>query len=283
VSKSGPYGTFNEVVERISGRRREAPPPDAVGRVIARLLETSAPAFRTVVGREARALVALRRMMPDRLFASGIRRLIGLPRSNDTLAAAFYLRVRERFAGTGPFRLATRPPTSVFASPRPWAGPHRSDFGGSMFRTALRISPLLGQLLVGVVSASAMTAAVVCSSVAPTRTIRRPTSKSSTMPPSGPAAVKRLMQFFEDAMTKDKGDRSGPFVKPLLDTITEPLTKQCVSGDLDDRTRSNLIKFLSDTRDPRAEACFSKVLKEYKVDSTEEDVRGRRARSARSS
>src|SRR6202012_3469376 len=58
-------------------------------------------------------------------------------------------------------------------------------------------------------------------------------------------AVSRLIQFYEDKMTQDK----------------------------DDRTNSKLIKFLSDTRDPKAEPCFIKTLKDYKPDATEEDVR----------
>jgi hypothetical protein len=50
-----------------------APAPDAVGRAIAGVLASSSPAFRTIVGHDARALVALRQLVPDRLFASGVR------------------------------------------------------------------------------------------------------------------------------------------------------------------------------------------------------------------
>ena len=59
----------------------KAPPPDAVGKAIAGLVIDPAPRFRTLIGIDARTLVTLRRMVPDRLFASGIRRLLHLPRS----------------------------------------------------------------------------------------------------------------------------------------------------------------------------------------------------------
>ncbi|MFO0760530.1 MAG: hypothetical protein U0359_28880 [Byssovorax sp.] len=94
-------------------------------------------------------------------------------------------------------------------------------------------------------------------------------SDAATRTPS----VNRLIQFFEDAMTRDKDDRNGPTVKPLLDLIVQPMTETCVAGDLDERTNSKLIKFLSDTRDPRSEPCIIKALKDYKMDSTEDDVR----------
>jgi NAD(P)-dependent dehydrogenase (short-subunit alcohol dehydrogenase family) len=82
VAMDGAYGALNHVVEKVFLEEAEkAPPPDAVGRVIAKIVGGSSPAFRTVVGKDARALVTLRRMVPDRLFATGIRRLMGLPRS----------------------------------------------------------------------------------------------------------------------------------------------------------------------------------------------------------
>lgn len=78
----GPYKAFNDGVERLLADEAEkAPPPDPVGRAIARLVTEPSPRFRTLVGIDARTLVTLRRMVPDRLFASGIRRLMQLPRS----------------------------------------------------------------------------------------------------------------------------------------------------------------------------------------------------------
>jgi NAD(P)-dependent dehydrogenase (short-subunit alcohol dehydrogenase family) len=81
-TRSGPYALLSETVERLlRDEASKAPAPDAVGREISRLIDDPAPRFRTVIGMDARTLVTLRRMVPDRLFASGIRRLLNLPRS----------------------------------------------------------------------------------------------------------------------------------------------------------------------------------------------------------
>ena len=79
-------------------------------------------------------------------------------------------------------------------------------------------------------------------------------------------AVTRLLQFYEDAMTKDKKNRQGPNVKPLLDIIVEPLTKVAVSGDLDRRAQGKLLSTLADMHDARAEAALVKAVSEYKPD-----------------
>lgn len=92
-------------------------------------------------------------------------------------------------------------------------------------------------------------------------------------PATRPGAVKRLAQFFEDAMTRDEKNREGKTVKPLLDKIVKPMNEVCVAGDLDERTNSLLIKFMSDARHADGEPCLVKALKDYKPDSTEEDIR----------
>ena len=77
-----PYASLFETVERlVMDEMEKSPPPDAVGRAIAALVADPSPQFRSLVGIDARTLVTLRRMVPDRLFASGIRRLLHLPRS----------------------------------------------------------------------------------------------------------------------------------------------------------------------------------------------------------
>jgi hypothetical protein len=142
-----------------------------------------------------------------------------------------------------------------------------------MSRSARRITPLVRSLVLGVATASALTlsagAIVGCADENDPVTHVKKLDDPATFP----AAVNRLVQFFEDAMTRDNKDRNGPTVKPLLDKIIEPMTQKCVAGDIDERTNSKLIKFISDTRDPRGEACLIKALKDYKADSTEEDVR----------
>lgn len=82
ATAGGPYRALAEVVARVVLEEADkAPPPDAVGKAIAGLVSDPAPRFRTVIGIDARTLVTLRRMVPDRLFASGIRRLLHLQRS----------------------------------------------------------------------------------------------------------------------------------------------------------------------------------------------------------
>lgn len=142
-----------------------------------------------------------------------------------------------------------------------------------MFRNTSRISQHLRSLLFGASVAAGVTMAlggiVGCADEnAPETHVKYLEDPAKRTP-----AVNRLVQFFEDAMTKDKGDRNGPSVKPLLDKIVEPLSQTCVNADLDEKTRSKVVKFLSDARDPRGGPCLIKTLKDYKPDSTEEDVR----------
>jgi NAD(P)-dependent dehydrogenase (short-subunit alcohol dehydrogenase family) len=83
LDRAGPYGRLTQVVEaRIRKDADRAPPPDEVGKTVARLLRApSPPPFRTPVGKDAVAFIALRRLIPDRLFAMGVRRAMGRPRS----------------------------------------------------------------------------------------------------------------------------------------------------------------------------------------------------------
>ncbi|MRG95145.1 HEAT repeat domain-containing protein [Polyangium spumosum] len=143
-----------------------------------------------------------------------------------------------------------------------------------MFRNARRIYPTLRSLLLGAVVASGVTVAtsavVGCGGDEndPATHVKKLSDPATRVP-----AVSRLVQFFEDAMTKDNKDRNGPNVKPLLDKIVEPMSQLCATGDLDEKTQSKVVKFLSDARDARGAPCLIKTLKDYKPDSTEEDVR----------
>ncbi len=79
VDEAGAYAELSKVMERLFlGGAEAAPGPDAVGRRIALLLREPSPPFRTVIGSQARALSALRRVVPDALFSSGMRRIMGL-------------------------------------------------------------------------------------------------------------------------------------------------------------------------------------------------------------
>jgi hypothetical protein len=159
-----------------------------------------------------------------------------------------------------------------------------------MFRTAPRISPLFSSLLaLTAVTAGTLTGCGDENDPAThVKKLEDPATRSQ--------AVSRLILFYEDKATADKHDKGVACtsdtetavcqsricapdntcklqMQPLLDVIVEPMTQRCVAADLDDRTNSKLIKFLADTRDPKAEPCFIKTLKDYKPDNTEEDVR----------
>lgn len=141
-----------------------------------------------------------------------------------------------------------------------------------MSRSLRRITPLLHSLLFGAVTASgAMLAAgslVGCADENEPSTHVKKLSDAATRP----QAVARLIQFFDDAMSRDKGDRKGPTVTPLLETIIGPLNETCLTGDLDERTNAKLVKFISDARDPRGGDCLIKALKDFKPERKETET-----------
>ena len=84
-------------------------------------------------------------------------------------------------------------------------------------------------------------------------------------------AIERLMQFYEDAMTKDKKNRKGPNVKPLLDKIVPPLTAEALKANLGPKRQGKLLSMLADTKDKRAVKALVKALSEYKPDDRSGD------------
>ena len=80
-----------------------------------------------------------------------------------------------------------------------------------------------------------------------------------------PRSIKRLEQFYNDAMTKAGEDRNNPEVKKLLDLIVEPLTQTYVNDfdTLDGKTRITLIKLLSSFQDERTIPALKKVFEEF--------------------
>ena len=144
-----------------------------------------------------------------------------------------------------------------------------------MSRKLRQIAPLLHSLLFGAaVTSGVMVAAgslVGCADENEPSTHVKKLSEATTRP----QAVARLIQFFDDAMSRDKGDRKGPTVTPLLETIIVPLNETCLNGDLDERTNAKLVKFISDARDVRGGDCLIKALKDFKPErkETESNVR----------
>lgn len=141
-----------------------------------------------------------------------------------------------------------------------------------MLRKAHRSSSLVRSLLLGV--AITLGAGAIGGTMTGCRDENDPMTYVGDLKDASkqPVAIKRIIQFYEDAMTRDKKDKNGPTVKPLLDQIVAPMNEVCLDPNLQPRVRSTVVKFLSDVRDARAEGCYKKVLDEYKPDQTEEDV-----------
>lgn len=87
------------------------------------------------------------------------------------------------------------------------------------------------------------------------------------------ASIKRLSQFFEDAMTDAGKNRNDPKVTAVLDVIAEPLTKTYLAGNLDDKTRVELIKSLADMQDPRTSPALAKAFNDFEPGKNDDDVR----------
>lgn len=86
-------------------------------------------------------------------------------------------------------------------------------------------------------------------------------------------AIKRLDQFFNDAMSTSGDDRNAPKVKAVVDVDVEPLTKTYVAGGLDDKTRKDLIKLLADMADVRAAPAYAKAFKDFESGKNDDDVK----------
>lgn len=77
ISKDGPYAAISAAVEKIIlGDLERAPSPEVVAEAILGVIDDPSPPFRVVVGGEARALVALRRLLPDRVFSMAMRQAV---------------------------------------------------------------------------------------------------------------------------------------------------------------------------------------------------------------
>jgi HEAT repeat protein len=134
-----------------------------------------------------------------------------------------------------------------------------------MLRSTRTIASLIHHLMLGtatvVATGTLLTTAVGCKDEGkPDYWVDKLTERSYR-----PRAVKRLEQFFEDAVTKANKDVTAPEVKALLDKIVEPLTQAYVQfyDDYDSKTRVELIKLLSSFRDPRTVPALKKAFEEF--------------------
>jgi hypothetical protein len=74
-------------------------------------------------------------------------------------------------------------------------------------------------------------------------------------------SVTRLVQFYEDTVSRKNNDVKAPEVLELVNKTIEPLTKLYVEqyDNIDSKTRVALIKLLADYRDKRAEPALKKA------------------------
>ncbi|HSU39813.1 MAG TPA: hypothetical protein VLJ38_09595, partial [Polyangiaceae bacterium] len=87
-------------------------------------------------------------------------------------------------------------------------------------------------------------------------------------------SVNRLVQFYEDTLSRKNNDPKAPEVVELVNKTVEPLTKLYVDqyDNLDSKTRVALIKLLADYRDKRTEPALKKAFDQFvKLPKTSRD------------
>jgi NAD(P)-dependent dehydrogenase (short-subunit alcohol dehydrogenase family) len=79
VDENGPYAELTASLMRaVTTLSEAADGPEVAGEKVADLLEVDSPPFRTIVGNQARAAAALKRVAPEGLFSTAVRRLMRL-------------------------------------------------------------------------------------------------------------------------------------------------------------------------------------------------------------
>ena len=87
-------------------------------------------------------------------------------------------------------------------------------------------------------------------------------------------AVTRLVQFYEDMLSRKNNDLKAPEVVELVNKTVEPLTKLYVDqyDNIDSKSRVALIKLLADFRDKRTEPALKKAFDQFvKLPKTSRD------------
>ena len=140
-----------------------------------------------------------------------------------------------------------------------------------MFRTSRTIASLIRSLMLGTVAtvatATLATTLVGCQDESQPEYWTKKLEKKDWRP----RAIKRLDQFFQDALTTapDPGPKGSklddPKVKALVDKMIDPLVKTYIDGydDLDAVSRVMCIKLIAAFRDKRAEPAFKKALEDF--------------------
>ena len=87
-----------------------------------------------------------------------------------------------------------------------------------------------------------------------------------------PSAILGLVQFFDNAMGRAEGNVGHPVMRSLLDQIVEPLTRVYNEGDLEEKTRVELIRVLGEARDERAGSAWIKACTAFAAGQPDNDV-----------
>ncbi len=146
----------------------------------------------------------------------------------------------------------------------------RKHFDGSLLRLTARLA-LAGAhsfLPVALLGASA-TLVTACADENDPKTW----AKQLQDPAGRVGAIKRFQTAFDDRMSKAGKNKEDPRVKEVLDAGVEPLAKTYTTATLDEKTRKDLIKLLSEMADPRGTPAFAKALNDFEPGKNEEDVR----------
>ena len=135
-----------------------------------------------------------------------------------------------------------------------------------MFRTSRTVASLLRSLVLG--TATTTTATVLAATILvgckdesqPDFWVEKLSDASWKA-----RAVKRLEQFFEDAVTKNGNDVKAADVQELINKTVDPLTKAYIADydGLDSKTRVSLIKLLAAYKDKRTEGAIKKAFEEF--------------------
>src|SRR5690606_23240772 len=136
-----------------------------------------------------------------------------------------------------------------------------------MFRTTRTAAPIARSLVLGSLSAATVTTLAATTVLVACTSENEPEYWIEKLPePAWKArSIKRLGQFYEDALTKANKDTNAPEVKALVDKLIVPMTNIYVNDyeSLDEETREDLIALVASFRDPRIEPALKKALEEF--------------------
>lgn len=86
-------------------------------------------------------------------------------------------------------------------------------------------------------------------------------------------AIKRLNEMFDSAMSASSNNREDAKVGAVVDASAEALAKSYIAGNLDEKTRKDLMKLLAEMGDPRAAPAFAKAFQDFEPGKNDEDVK----------